>query len=49
MQLIFFVGAWQRLRGDYVGVDGYSVSFSDLFRGDKHLLGEHTVKLSPIR
>ncbi|KAG8857714.1 hypothetical protein FRB91_010951 [Serendipita sp. 411] len=39
---------WMRLRGDYVGMDGYKVSITDLFRGDKHLLGQHTVKLTPI-
>lgn len=43
------IGIWQRLRGDYVGIDGYKVSIAEIFRGDKHLLGQHTVRLSPIR
>ncbi|KAG8814578.1 hypothetical protein FRC17_001069, partial [Serendipita sp. 399] len=43
-----FYDVWLRLRGDYVGMDGYKVSITDLFRGDKHLLGQHTVKLTPI-
>lgn len=44
-----FSDLWQKLRGDYVGIDGYKVSITEIFRGDKHLLGQHTVKLSPIR
>lgn len=44
-----FSGLYSSLIGDAEGITGGKVTLRGIFRGDKHLLGQHTVRLSPIR
>ena len=48
-ELILFPALWTLVGGGEVHPLTGRTSWASLWRGDKHLIGQHTVRLSPIR